>query len=313
MAFQFIQGQFYRRTIVEKRDLREKPSCKVIANDHLIPESLDERACNHCGYRRNKMNPIGRELRSQHRHGDKPAVQTPDFRIESKHLTVGNDIGPADLQNPTGALRLTESFHEIVQHIADGDGLDTCINPAGTDHQGYPFGEIADHFKGEASRSDDHTGPKFRHRHTALPQDVSRVLSGAQVRGEVCGGIPQSAQIDNPRDTVPFCRRSKIAGCLLIPFRKIRASCKAMYEVIGDRYSLHRSGKRLLLEDIPLGHLHLAPPTPALEARSIPHQTPHPVAALKKPWDKPAADISGGTGYQDDWSRGVVHQHSLQP
>ena len=103
-------------------------------------------------------------------------MQAPDFRIESEHLAVGDDIRTPDFDDLTSALWPPESLHKIIQHIANGDGLDTGINPTGTDHQRHALGEITDHFKGKASRSHNHTGSKFRDRHTALPEDISCLL-----------------------------------------------------------------------------------------------------------------------------------------
>ena len=79
---------------------------------------------------------------------------------------------------------------------------------------------------------------------------------------------------------------------------KIGARSEAVHQVIGDGDPSRRSPERVRAEDIPRHDLDIAAPWPSLQSRGVARQAPYAGARLKQSRDKPAADISGGSGDQ---------------
>jgi hypothetical protein len=58
---------------------------------------------------------------------------------------------------------------QVVEHVADGDGLDAGVDPAGTHHDRHALGEVADHLERERPGADDDRGAELGDGDTGLP------------------------------------------------------------------------------------------------------------------------------------------------
>ena len=155
----------------------------VIAHHHFVAQPLDERIDDPHVHRRHPVDPVGRQVRREHRHRDQQAPQAAGPGIAFHHVAVTDHIGAADLDHPAGAFRRLQGGDQIAQHVADGNRLDAREHPPRTNHHWQTFRQVADHLKRQAAGADNDRRTEFSDRHAALAEGRAGFLPRAQMRG----------------------------------------------------------------------------------------------------------------------------------
>ena len=221
------------------------------------------------------------------------------LRVPEHHLAVGEDVGAADLDDPTGACRGVEAGRKVLEHVADRDGLHARVDPARADHHRQTFGEIADHLERQAAGADDHGGAHLGHRDAAAAQRRACLLARAQVLGEVALRVAEAAEVDDAADAGSGRRRAELPRQPDVPLPIALRSLEAVDEVVRDV----DPGQRLV-ESSPALHVAFddldlrGPGTPGEPVRAA-DQAAHAATAGGEERRKPAADVAGDPGDED--------------
>ena len=79
----------------------------------------------------------------------------------------------------------------------DGDRLRERRNPAGRDHHRQAFREIAHHFEGDATATDDHRRANLDALHAARAQDIADFVPAAQMMRELHVVGSETTKVDD--------------------------------------------------------------------------------------------------------------------
>ena len=178
--------------------------CRVPHHD-LVAEALDERPGDGARDRRHEAAPVGAQSWRQHRDGDHQPPHAPQPRVGLHHLGVREDIRPADLDD-AGALGVVSRCHEVVEHVADGDGLAERAHPARRDHHRQVLDEAAQQLEGGAAGPDDDGGPELGDRDAVGGQLRPDRLPAGEMRREPAVRVAETAEVDDVTDASRACR-----------------------------------------------------------------------------------------------------------
>ena len=129
----------------------------VLGGDDLVDERVDEGHGRRAGHRGHQVDPVRRQARGQHRDRQhRPSRQLRHLGEALHHLQVGQDVGAADVERPVDLGRQRHRLDQVVQDVADGDGLDAVVHPGRREHHGQALGEVAQHLEARRPRPEDH-------------------------------------------------------------------------------------------------------------------------------------------------------------
>jgi len=150
------------------------------------------------------------------------------------HLLVGEHVGPADVERPVHVRGEVGRVHEVVQDVANRDGLDAGLHPDRCGHHRQPLGEVAQHLERRAAAPDDHGRLEHRRRDTAGDQDLPDLLPAAQVRAQLLVLRDEPAQVDDPLHTGVHGRLGEGPGRPSVELFEVVALPDRVDEVVGD-------------------------------------------------------------------------------
>ena len=165
--------------VVRGIDVREKLLGETVGDDDVVSESLDEGAGYLGGNGGEPVHPIGGEARRENGDGNHSPAETAGVGVAQHQAAIGGDVCAADFDDAAFALGLVEGGDQVCEEVVDGDGLDAGVDPLGANHNRQAFGQVADHFEGDAAGADDDGGAEFGDGDAAFAQRLAGVLAGA--------------------------------------------------------------------------------------------------------------------------------------
>ena len=208
-------------------------------------------------------------------------------------LAVGQHVRAADLDDAPGARGRVQRGDQVVEHVANGDGLNARVEPARADHHRQALGQVADDFERQAAGAHDHWRAKLRHRHAGFAQHGAGFLARTQMFGEGSVGVAQAAQIDDALDASRFGGRRKIPRGQHIPLLEVAPARHAVDQVERHLHALQGAWQGVGPQAIAGRHFRLAEPRPALQPRRVTRQAAHAKASLQQTRHEPPADVAG--------------------
>jgi len=101
---------------------------------------------------------------------------------------------------------MLQASHQIVQHIADADGLYGGVDPGRSEHDGHAVHQVAQHLKGSAPRTEYHGGAENGRRDRPGLEDAGHLMSRSQVLAQKrIAAQAEPTQIDNPLEPGSGC------------------------------------------------------------------------------------------------------------
>jgi hypothetical protein len=192
-----VEGEPQRPRVGERLQTERAGRLRV-ADDDLVAEALDERSGDGRGHRRDEAHPVG-EARCHDRHRDHQAPQAAQPGVRSHHVAIGQHVGATDLDDARD-LGVVGRPDQVVEHVADADGLAARGHPAGGDHDGQPLGEMAEDLERGAAGADDHGGAELGDGHAVRGQLGARRVAAGQMVRQARGVVTETAEEDM-RDT----------------------------------------------------------------------------------------------------------------
>ena len=119
---------------VDRFDLREITPRSAIADDHFVAQSQNEWLREPCGNRSHEVNPVRGKARRKERYDDDCTLEITQMRVPQHHVTIGHDVGAADLVDARNAIRKVERGYEIAQDVRNGYRLRTRGHPSRRNH-----------------------------------------------------------------------------------------------------------------------------------------------------------------------------------
>ena len=139
------------------------------------------------GSGRDEADPVRREAGREHRHRhDHPASQAGHLGVDVHHLAVGEDVGPADLEDPAGASgsrrarRRGSRARRGWRSAGSGCGRPTSGSPS----PAAPRRGARSISKRGAAGADDDRGPQLGDRHRPVGEDPPHLVAAAEVGRE---------------------------------------------------------------------------------------------------------------------------------
>jgi hypothetical protein len=118
--------------------------------------------------------------------------------INIKQPPVGHHFRAADVEGLPPGFRMFQAALQVMEHIADGNGLHRVVHPAGGEHDRQAVHQIPQYFKGSAARPENHGRPEEGNRHRAGLQNLGHLMAGAEMLAQAgVLGTAQSAQIND--------------------------------------------------------------------------------------------------------------------
>ncbi len=159
--------------------------------------------------------------------------------VPAQHVGVGQARRSADLNEFANGFRRLNRTDQIGQHITGRDRLRFGVEPGRTNENRLALGEIADHLEQCRAGADDHPRAKLRHRHFALPKDISCFVPRAQVGRKIRGRVNQFTEVNDAVDI-------RFAGGMYEKPRHLHvmpgidlASLHSVDEIVCDGHILH--------------------------------------------------------------------------
>ena len=121
---------------------------------------------------------------------------------------------------------------KILEQVLDGDRLCGHANPLGGDHDRQALDERADQFKRKTPGANHNGCAKFEDRHARVAQDLSDLVSAAQVRRQRVLVAAQSPQIDDSEDAGDLCGSSEISCRLAVRHLERPRRTHRVHEVV---------------------------------------------------------------------------------
>lgn len=274
----------------------------MLVADDLVLEGLREGAGDGAGHRGDQADPVAGEPRGEDGDGqDEPLGQPVDAGVAAHHVEVGEDVGAADVEGAADLGGHAGAADQVAQYVADGDGLDPGAHPAGGDHHGQSFGQVAEHLEGGRAGADDDGGAEHRGGDAGVQEDASDLGAGAQMGREVPVGNAargESAQVDDAADAGGAGLLGEVPGGQAVGVLEVPPGAEGVHEVVGDVHVLQGGGERRGVGDVTADDLRL--PRPGVVAQFLrgAGEAAHPVARGDELGHEPAADVAGGSGDQ---------------
>ena len=264
-----------------------------ITDHHLIAEAFDEGPRDSCRHRRDEVHPVRGEAWREHGDRDHQAAQPSKSGIGPHHVAVGEDVRTADLDDP-GHLGMVEGTREVIQDIADPDRLAVGADPARSDHDRQPLGQVAENLERSAARSDDHRCPELGDRHAVRRELGTGLVAARQVVREVGRVVAQATEVDDLR-YVGACRGMREgASRPTVPLGKPGlAGTHRVGQVVGDLDPLERSRQRRWVEEVAGDHLRSR--EPGCEGAGIAAHQDEVVTPRLEQRNEAAPDVAAGT------------------
>ena len=234
---------------------------RVVADDHLVAQPLDERPRYLRRDGRDQVDPVGRQRGRQDGHRLQVPPEAARLRVARHHVAVGEHVRAADLDHAAGAPGHVERGDQVAQQVVHGDRLHARVHPLRADHHRQPLGEVADHLERDAAGADHHRGAELRDRHAGLTQRLAGLLARAQVPREVGGGVAEAAEVDDAahsgggRGAAEGPRRGEVA------LVEALSPGHGVHQVVGDADSLQGGGERLRPQHVSRDDLHAREPS----------------------------------------------------
>lgn len=240
--------------------------------------------------------------------------QGGDGGIAAHHLLVREHVGAADVEGTAHLGRHGGTADEVAQDVADGDGLDAGADPAGGDHDGEPFGQVAQHFEGGRAGADDDGGAQDSARHPGAEEDLTDLGAGAQVRGQVADRDPrrgEPAEVDDAPDAGRTGLFGEDAGSGAVAVLESGSGAEGVDEVVGDVDAVQGRCDGLGVGDIAADDLGAPGPRVVAQLLGGPGQAPDAVSGLQELGHQAASDVTGGSGDQAVQTGGGLHRSLL--
>lgn len=111
---------------------------------------------------------------------------------------------------------MIEDAGEVVDDVADGDGLGRGGDPHGRDHDGQPFDQVAEDFEGGRTGADDHGGSEDGDGDAGGAEGGFHVATGGEVFAEVGAGFAEAAEVDDSLQPGLFGGESELGGEVVV-------------------------------------------------------------------------------------------------
>ena len=112
-------------------------------------------------------------------------------------FAVAKHFGTADVEHAANGGGCSEYTQQIVDYVADCDGLAGRADPFWRDHYGQPFHEIAQNLKRRGARTDDHGRAKDGNGNLRRAKRRLDLTSRRQMLAQIRTGLTESAQVND--------------------------------------------------------------------------------------------------------------------
>lgn len=231
--------------------------------------------------------------------------------VAAHHLLVREHVGTADVEGAADLGRHGGAADEVAQDVADRDGLDARADPAGGDHDGEAFGQVAQHFEGGRAGTDDDGGAQDGGRHPGAEEDLADLGAGAQVRGEVAYRDPgrgEPAEVDDAADAGRTGLFREDAGGGAVAVLESGSGAEGVDEVVGDVDAAQGRRDGLGVDDVTPDDLGVPGPRVVAQLLGGPGQAPDAVSGVEELGHQAAPDVSAGPGDQAVQTGGGLHR-----
>ena len=155
---------------------------RVLLDQHLGAEAVDERLHQPVGDRGEEGHPVGRQARREHGYSDDDGRAAAQERCgAAHHLTIGEDVLAAELDLGRGVVEVRqvgERGHDVLER----DRLRLGVQPLRADHHRQLAEQVLEDVVGGAARADDH-----RRAHVDEPVAAGGRAAGWRPRGASAG------------------------------------------------------------------------------------------------------------------------------
>ncbi len=126
------------------------------------------------------------------------------FRHDVHDFAIAENFGAADVEDAGGGFGLFEDAGEVVEDVADGDGLAGSGHPLRRDHDGKALHEVTKNFERGRAGADDHRGAERGDWNSAVDQGFFDGAARGEMFAEVRPGFAETTEIDDARDAGLF-------------------------------------------------------------------------------------------------------------
>ena len=222
-----------------------------------------------------------------------PRLQPGDTRVAAHHLPVGQHVGAADVEAPIHLARNGGRTDQVVQNVADRDGLYARVEPARCDHDGHPLGQVTQHFKGRGPRPENDCRAQHHGGHPAGQEDLADFLAGLQVRAQRLRIRVEAAEVDDPADPAALRRRDEVLGIGPVPRVEAGTCSHRVDEVVRHVHTTERGRQGARVRRVTLDDVHLVVPLTVHQIPWPPRHGAHTQARRQKLGDQTPSDVSG--------------------
>jgi hypothetical protein len=219
-------------------------------------------------------------------HGERHAIE---------HVAVGEDVGAADVHFAAERLGHLGRAQQVLDDVVDGDRLGGGAQPAGGDHDGQSFDEVAQRAVGLAGGADDHGGAEVCERRPVGGERERGFVAAAQVLGDAV--VAEPAEVRGAVNAFALGGGGEVGRAEALALLEACAAGHGVHEEVRDVDPLADAVKAARV-----GHVAAADLTAcALEmrgARWVADQAPNVGTAREQRIGEAAADEPGRSGYE---------------
>ena len=225
-------------------------------------------------------------------------AQPGDLSVDLHHVAVFEDVGAADV--PGSRLRhgAGSGGDEVVQHVADRDGLDLVVYPLRRGHHRKAVGEVTNHFERRRTGADYHPGLQ----HDGLDAGGDEDLAHGGARGQVIRQFRalrmQAAEVDDAPYPGPAGRSDHVLGGATFLGREVLGEAHRVHQVVDDVDVVEGLLQGGRVAEVAAGHVDPVAPRDARQLVRSTGQRPNREPAFQQPGHQAAADVAGGTRHQ---------------
>ena len=158
----------------------------VIGGDGILGHRSRQRHRQLRGYWGDQPNPCPGEMVGWQgqRYVPDITLQTPSLRVELEEVGKLVDHAAADVETVVHRLIQVGDGNKVVQDVADGYWLDFVVDPLRRDHDGEPFGEVANHLERRRPGADQRRSAQYHRWSIGLQQRSRDLFAGTHVLGQ---------------------------------------------------------------------------------------------------------------------------------
>ena len=275
----------------------------VVAADDAVAKALGEGASDGRVEGRDEVNPErGEPRRKDGNRDDKAFPEVEGVGHLAHDLRVRPDVRATDVEGGANGLWGFEGGDQVVQNVADGDGLALCADPSGRDHDRQAFDEVAQDLEGGGARADDHRGSHHGDWDAGGSESGLDLAARGEVLTQTIARFAKTAEVEDALDARTSggpCKGLGESAILLavVGGRRVHR----VNEVVRGVAAGHGVGERVLVSDVARNDVELfvVGPWTGSELPGVAGEAADRVTTFEEPWGEASADVAGGAGDED--------------